>query len=177
MRETDEKVEYPRSTHVFFGKGSHAVNRPYDPILFGAEISAQIDWDVELAVIIGKRGRNITASAAMSHVFGFTVINDTSPRALQTKKHGGQWLKGKSLGGHGPMGPWIIPAAEPDHDNLHLTTRVNGVAKQDADTKEDVLQGAAHHRRALGGIDAGARRHHRHRYAPGVGWRANRPCS
>jgi 2-keto-4-pentenoate hydratase/2-oxohepta-3-ene-1,7-dioic acid hydratase in catechol pathway len=153
------------------------VNRPYDPTLFGAEISAQIDRDVELAVIIGKRGRNITASAAMSHVFGFTVINDTSPRALQTKKHGGQWLKGKSLDGHGPMGPWIIMAAEPDHDNLHLTTRVNGVAKQDADTKEDVLQGP----RIIAELSAGLTLEPGDIIAtstpPGVGWRANRRCS
>ena len=69
-----------------------------------------IDWEGELAVIIGKRGVNVSESDAMNYVFGYTVINDTTARDMQVD-HGGQWFKGKSLDGHGPMGPWIIPAA------------------------------------------------------------------
>jgi len=64
------------------------------------------------------------------------VINDTTARDIQQKKHGGQWFKGKSLDGHGPFGPWIIPAAELDPAKLHLITRVNGVVKQDASTEQ-----------------------------------------
>ncbi|HEY0523721.1 MAG TPA: fumarylacetoacetate hydrolase family protein, partial [Stellaceae bacterium] len=64
------------------------------------------------------------------------VINDTTARDVQQKKHGGQWFKGKSLDGHGPIGPWIVPAADLDYDNLHLVTRVNGVVKQDANTRQ-----------------------------------------
>ena len=112
------------------------MNGPYDPIPYDPAVSTMIDWEGELAVIIGKRGRNISEAEAMHYVFGYTVINDTTARDIQQKKHGGQWFKGKSLDGHGPLGPWIIPAAELDYANLHLVTRVNGVVKQDANTKQ-----------------------------------------
>ena len=65
----------------------------------------------------------------MPYVFGYTVINDTTARDIQMD-HGGQWFKGKSLNGHGPMGPWIVVASDIDYNNLNLTTRVNGVVKQ-----------------------------------------------
>ena len=121
---------------MFFTKGTHTMNGPFDPIPFDPQVSTQIDWEGELAVIIGKHGRNIPEARAMDHVFGYCVINDTTARDVQTKRHGGQWFKGKSLDGHGPMGPWIIPAAELDYDNLHILTRVNGVVKQDASTRQ-----------------------------------------
>jgi 2-keto-4-pentenoate hydratase/2-oxohepta-3-ene-1,7-dioic acid hydratase in catechol pathway len=131
----DTKTEYPEHP-VFFTKGVHVVNGPYDPIPFDPKVSTQIDWEGELCVVIGKRGRNIPEADAMNHVFGYTVINDTTARDVQSKRHGGQWFKGKSLDGHGPMGPWIVPANELDHDDLHIITRVNGVVKQDATTKQ-----------------------------------------
>ena len=121
---------------VFFTKGSHTVNGPYDPIPYDPAVSTLIDWECELAVILGKRGRNIPEDRAMEHVFGFCVINDTTARDLQQKKHGGQWFKGKSLDGHGPLGPWIVTAGGFAHEDLHLMTRVNGVVKQDASTKQ-----------------------------------------
>jgi 2-keto-4-pentenoate hydratase/2-oxohepta-3-ene-1,7-dioic acid hydratase in catechol pathway len=121
---------------VFFTKGTHAVNGPYDPIPFDPAVSTMIDWECELAVIVGKRGRNIPEAKAMDHVFGFTVVNDTSARDVQQKKHGGQWFKGKSLDGHAPLGPWIVTAGGFAHDDLHITTRVNGVVKQDASTRQ-----------------------------------------
>jgi 2-keto-4-pentenoate hydratase/2-oxohepta-3-ene-1,7-dioic acid hydratase in catechol pathway len=120
---------------VFFTKGTHTVNGPYDPIPFDAKVSDKIDWEGELAVIIGKRGRSIAEADGMDHVFGFAVINDTTARDMQ-EYHGGQWFKGKSLDGHGPIGPWIIPAADIDHTDLHLMTRVNGVVKQDINTSK-----------------------------------------
>jgi 2-keto-4-pentenoate hydratase/2-oxohepta-3-ene-1,7-dioic acid hydratase in catechol pathway len=121
---------------VFFTKGSHTVNGPYDPIPYNPAVSTLIDWECELAVVLGKRGRNIPEEKAMEHVFGFCVINDTTARDLQQKKHGGQWFKGKSLDGHGPLGPWIVTAGGFAHEDLHLMTRVNGVVKQDASTKQ-----------------------------------------
>ena len=121
---------------VFFTKATHVVNGPYDPIPFDPGVSRQIDWEGELAVVIGRRGRNIPEAKALGFVFGFTVINDTTARDLQQKRHGGQWFKGKSLDGHGPMGPWIVTAAGFDHDDQHLVTRVNGVVKQDANTRQ-----------------------------------------
>ena len=121
---------------VFFTKGVHTVNGPYDAIPYDPQVSTLIDWECELAVVLGKRGRNIPEAEAMHYVFGYMVINDTSARDLQLKKHGGQWFKGKSLDGHGPIGPWIIPASQLDYNNLHLITRVNGEVKQDASTKQ-----------------------------------------
>lgn len=128
-------AEYPAHP-VFFTKGVNTVNGPYDPIPFDPEVSTAIDWEVELAVIVGTGGRNIKEADAMGHVFGYSVINDTTARDMQIKLHGGQWFKGKSLDGYGPIGPWIVPAADLDPDDLHLITRVNGVVKQDASTKQ-----------------------------------------
>ncbi|WP_088345870.1 MULTISPECIES: fumarylacetoacetate hydrolase family protein [Rhodomicrobium] len=133
MRDPNQKIpEHP----VFFTKGVHVLNSPFGPIPYDPAVSTLIDWECELAVIIGKKGRNISEADAMSHVFGFTVINDTTARDVQTTKHGGQWFKGKSLDGHGPMGPWVIPASDLDPSNLKLQLRVNGVIKQDASTKQ-----------------------------------------
>ncbi len=129
------KLDLPEHP-VFFTKGTHSINGPFDPIPFDKDVSDKIDWEGELAVVIGKRARNVPESKAMDYVFGYAVFNDTTARDVQSKKHGGQWFKGKSLDGHGPMGPWIIPAAELDYDNLRLITRVNGVIKQEANTKQ-----------------------------------------
>ena len=133
-----ELPEHP----VFFSKASHSLNEPFGTIPFDPTVSTMIDWEGELAVVIGRRGKNIPEDKALDYVFGFSVINDTTARDLQQKKHGGQWFKGKSLDGHGPMGPWIVVTAagcKPagfDHNNLPLFTRVNGVVKQEANTQE-----------------------------------------
>ncbi len=129
---TQQMPEHP----VFFTKGTNALNGPFDPIPFDAAISAEIDWEVELAAIIGKRGRNISEAEAAGYIFGYTVLNDTSARDIQKSWHGGQWFKGKSLDGHAPMGPWIVPADELDRDNLRLVLRVNGEVKQDGNTRD-----------------------------------------
>lgn len=131
---TAKKAELPKHP-VFFTKGTHTINGPYDPIPYEASVSTQIDWEGELAVIIGKRGYNIAEADAMPYVFGYAVINDTTARDMQVD-HGGQWFKGKSLDGHGPIGPWIIPAGDIDYNNLELTTRVNGVVKQHINTSK-----------------------------------------
>lgn len=128
--------EEPPKHPVFFTKSVHTLNGPYGTIPYDPSVSTEIDWECELAIIIGKGGRNITEANALDHVFGYTIINDTTARDIQRTKHGGQWFKGKSLDGHGPMGPWIVPAADLDYNNLHLLLRVNGVVKQDASTKQ-----------------------------------------
>lgn len=119
---------------VFFTKGTNAVNGPYDPIPYDPRVSTAIDWEVELAVIVGRRGKNLSEEEAMRHVFGFCVLNDTTARDIQQKKHGGQWWKGKSLDGHAPMGPWIVTADGFDWSSRRLVSRVNGVVKQDGNT-------------------------------------------
>jgi 2-keto-4-pentenoate hydratase/2-oxohepta-3-ene-1,7-dioic acid hydratase in catechol pathway len=132
-KKLDDKRELP-TWPVFFSKAPTAVNGPYDVIPYDANLSTQLDWEVELGVIIGKGGKNISEADAMSHVFGYTVINDVTWRDIQ-RRHGGQWDKGKSLDGTCPMGPCIVTADALDHTNLHLSCRVNGVSKQDSNTK------------------------------------------
>jgi 2-keto-4-pentenoate hydratase/2-oxohepta-3-ene-1,7-dioic acid hydratase in catechol pathway len=132
---SDPNQKFPEHP-VFFTKAVHVLNSPYGSIPYDPSVSTLIDWECELAVIIGKKGRNIPEADAMSYVFGYTVINDTTARDVQQTKHGGQWFKGKSLDGHGPMGPWVIPASDLDPGNVGLRLRVNGVEKQNASTKQ-----------------------------------------
>ncbi len=131
-KSTQEYPEHP----VFFTKAVHTLNGPFASIPFNPKVSEQIDWECELAVVIGKRALNVAEADAMNYVFGYSVINDTTARDLQQKKHGGQWFKGKSLDKHGPMGPWIVPASDIDPANVHLLLRVNGAVKQDANTQQ-----------------------------------------
>ncbi len=120
---------------TFFTKTVTAVNGPYDRIPLHAEVTQKLDWEVELGVIIGRGGRDITEANAMKHVFGYTVVNDVSAREVQ-RQHGQQWFKGKSLDGLCPMGPWIVTADElKDPADLRVTTRVNGAVKQDSSTR------------------------------------------
>lgn len=121
-------------THpVFFTKATNAVNGPYAGIPFDESVSAQIDWEAEMAIVIGRRGKNISSAEAMSYVFGYTIVNDVSARDIQFNHS--QYFKGKSLDGACPMGPWIVTADEiPDPHNLAIRCRVNGVTKQEANT-------------------------------------------
>lgn len=120
---------------TFFTKAPTAVNGPYERIPLHAGVTGKVDWEVELGVIIGRGGINIAEADAMKHVFGYTVINDVSAREVQ-RRHGQQWFKGKSLDGHCPMGPWIVTTEQvKDWWDLRLVTRVNGVIKQDSNTR------------------------------------------
>ncbi len=126
------------TTPIVFTKATTAVSGPTDPIPFDSTVSSQIDWEVELAVIIGKAGKNIPAAEAWAHVFGYTVLNDVSARDLQM--NGKQYFKGKSLDGACPTGPWIVTLDElPAPHNLRITCRVNGVTKQDGRTNHMIF--------------------------------------
>ncbi len=130
---TTGKGEVPEEP-IFFTKAPTAVIGPADPILIDPAVSDQMDWEVELGVIIGRGGKNIPAAEAMSHIFGYTVINDVTARDLQARHL--QWFKGKSLDGTCPIGPWITTADEiPDPHALHLRLIVNGQVKQDSNTR------------------------------------------
>jgi len=117
-----------------FTKNPATVVGPDAPVIFPAPHSEQLDWEAELAVVIGKGGRDIAEAAAMSHVFGYTCANDVSVRDVQ-RRHGGQWFKGKNFDTHLPMGPWIVTADDLDPSDLAIRSRVNGVGKQDSRTK------------------------------------------
>jgi len=132
-KKLQEKRELPVHP-VFFSKATTAVNGPFDNIPFEAKVSTSLDWEVELGVIIGTAGKNISEADAMRHIWGYTVINDVSWRDVQ-RYHGGQWHKGKSFDGTCPMGPWIVSADSLDPNNLRVTCRVNGITKQDSNTK------------------------------------------
>ena len=130
LQDNRELPQWP----VFFSKVPTAVTGPYDTIPFDAAVSTSLDWEVELGVILGTGGKNIAQEDAMKHVWGYTVINDVSWRDIQ-RRHGGQWHKGKSLDGTCPMGPFLVTADSLDPNGLRVTCRVNGVTKQDSNTK------------------------------------------
>ncbi len=132
-RKLQEHRELPKWP-VFFSKAVTAVTGPFDRVPFDARISTCLDWEVELGVIIGTGGKDISEGDAMRHVFGYTVVNDVSWRDLQ-RRHGGQWHKGKSLDGTCPMGPWIVTADALEPNRLRVSCRVNGVTKQDSNTQ------------------------------------------
>lgn len=119
---------------TFFTKAPTTVCGPYAAIPYFADLSAQLDWEVELAVVIGTPGRDIAKEDAMAHVFGFTALNDLTWRDIQ-RRHGQQWFKGKSIDGTCPMGPWIVTRDALDPSGLDLATRVNGVVKQSSNTR------------------------------------------
>ena len=118
---------------VIFTKAPTSVSGPFDEVAVDRAATQQVDWEVELGVVIGRSGRNIANADALSHVFGYTVINDLSARDLQQQHL--QWFKGKSLDGFCPMGPMIVTADEfGDPQNKRLQLRVNGTTKQDGNT-------------------------------------------
>ncbi|MEO8745149.1 MAG: fumarylacetoacetate hydrolase family protein [Candidatus Dormiibacterota bacterium] len=124
------------SPPTIFTKAITSLTEPNADIAIDPKISDKIDWEVELAVVIGKRGANIKRSAARPYVFGYTVINDVTARDIQSG-WGGQYFKGKSLDRSSPTGPWIVTADEvPDPQKLNLFLRVNGVVKQEGNTRD-----------------------------------------
>lgn len=131
--------EYPN----IFTKAITTVTGPHADIPYDAVVSSELDWEVELGVIIGRGGRHIPREEALSHVWGYTVVNDISARDIQNRP-GVQWFQGKSLDGLCPMGPWIVTADEiPDPQHLRLHLWVNDVLKQDDSTEHMLFDVAA----------------------------------
>jgi 2-keto-4-pentenoate hydratase/2-oxohepta-3-ene-1,7-dioic acid hydratase in catechol pathway len=121
---------------TIFTKAITSITGPYDDIPIDAAVSEEIDWEVELGVVIGMSGANIARSDAMNHVFGYFVLNDVSARDIQSG-WGGQYFKGKSLDRSCPTGPWVVTKDEaPDPGNLGLRLTVNGVMKQEGNTRD-----------------------------------------
>ncbi|MEM7671445.1 MAG: fumarylacetoacetate hydrolase family protein [Pseudomonadota bacterium] len=122
----------PPKLPVLFSKWPQAIIGPDDVIRYDPEVSVNIDYEVELAAIIGTGGRNISAQSAMAHVWGYTILNDVTARDVQ-KRHN-QWLLGKSQDTFCPIGPWAVTADRVDLADCIVTTHVNGEERQNANT-------------------------------------------
>lgn len=123
---------------VVFTKNVNSVNDPDGDIPFDAEVTTQLDWEVELTIVIGIGGRAIAPQDALRHVFGYTVTNDVSARDIQFRHK--QYFLGKSLQGACPMGPMIVTADEiPDPQTLDVRTWVNGTVKQSSNTRHQIF--------------------------------------
>lgn len=141
--------------HIKEGSGGNSASIPREPILFLKSTSAlcgpfdntiipenskKTDWEVELAVIIGKKASYVSESDALSYVAGYSIMNDYSEREWQLEKDGGQWDKGKSSDTFAPLGPYmILPQNIKDPQNLNLWLKVNGKTMQQANTRDMIF--------------------------------------
>lgn len=122
---------------LLFSKTPNALNGPFDPVLMPLS-SNQIDWEVELAVVIAKQGKRISAARAPEHIAGYSIMNDVSGRQAQFADS--QWFRGKSFDSFAPMGPALVTADELDDvQNLRLTAKVNGKLMQSATTRDMIF--------------------------------------
>jgi len=122
---------------LLFCKTPNALSGPYDPIILPRS-SGQVDWEVELAVIIGKEGKRIAKTDAFDYVAGFTVMNDVSGRQAQFSDS--QWFRGKSFDSFAPAGPFIVTPDEIDDvNNLRLTAVVDGEIMQNGNTRNMIF--------------------------------------
>ncbi|WP_037360334.1 fumarylacetoacetate hydrolase family protein [Amycolatopsis orientalis] len=120
---------------ILFSKATTSVTGPYDDVSAHPGVTAELDYEGELGVIIGRGGRGISRADAYEHVWGYTIVNDVTARDLQRDHK--QWLLGKSLDTHCPMGPYAVTADEiPDVTALELETAVNGESRQLALVKD-----------------------------------------
>ncbi|WP_155372444.1 fumarylacetoacetate hydrolase family protein [Catellatospora vulcania] len=128
------------TTPIVFYKAPNTVVGPYDEVLIPRG-STTTDWEVELAVVIGRRARYLDSPAqALDHVAGFVVSNDVSERDFQLQQSGGQWSKGKSCETFQPLGPWLVtPDEVADVQGLGLRSWVNGEVRQDSTTKDMIF--------------------------------------
>ncbi|KKB84405.1 5-carboxymethyl-2-hydroxymuconate isomerase [Devosia limi DSM 17137] len=133
-RREGQEVERPTAP-TFFTKAPNSLTGPYDDIPLDLSLSEKWDYEGEMAIVIGREGCSIKAEKAMEHVFGYMLANDVSQRDLQ-RRHGGQWLKGKSLDRCSPIGPYIATADEIDLSEVRIETRVNGALRQSASTRQ-----------------------------------------
>lgn len=123
---------------ILFMKATSAICGPHDPIMMPLS-GEKLDWELELAVIIGKTAKNVPHDKALEHVAGYTIANDVSERRFQIEGTG-QWTKGKSCDTFGPLGPWLVTPEEiPDPQNLTMSLQVNGDIMQRGSTSTMVF--------------------------------------
>lgn len=130
----ESKMERPNEPVLFF-KSTTAITGPFDPIVIPPG-STKTDWEVELAVVIGKKASYVSEAKAMDHVAGYVLHNDVSEREYQLER-GGQWVKGKSCDTFAPIGPYLVTAEEiADPHALDLWLKVNGELMQSSNTAD-----------------------------------------
>lgn len=123
---------------IWFTKPRTCLIGDHQQIVAPPGFGATLDYEGELAVVIGKRAHRLARNTALEVVFGYTVFNDVTARAVQQGRK--QWFKGKSADTFGPIGPWVVTADEiVDPQSLHVTTRVNGELRQEGDTKDMIF--------------------------------------
>src|SRR5690606_32152523 len=130
----------PPKQPIFFSKYASSIVGPKAAVVMPPkDVTTQVDYEVELAVVIGRTAKDVTAEEAMDHVFGYTILNDVSARDLQFED--GQWVKGKALDTFAPMGPWIVTKDEiEDPHNLRLVLALNGQVMQDSSTSNLIFK-------------------------------------
>ncbi|WP_326538328.1 fumarylacetoacetate hydrolase family protein [Pseudorhodoferax sp.] len=137
---TSRDLATPLPEHPqFFTKPPTAIVGPDADVRLDERVTRRLDYEVELAVVVGRGGRDIDADDALAHVFGYTIVNDVTARDLQ-RRHD-QWFKGKALDTSCPMGPWIVTADEiPDPHALQIRLWVNDELRQDASTAQMIFR-------------------------------------
>jgi 2-keto-4-pentenoate hydratase/2-oxohepta-3-ene-1,7-dioic acid hydratase in catechol pathway len=126
--------EYP----AIFSKPPSTVVGPGDKVDLHPQATSAVDYEAELALVIGTPGRDISEGDAMKHVWGYTIVNDVTARDRQRNHK--QWLAGKGLDTFCPMGPWIVTDDEVDATNLDIECRVNGELRQKANTRDLIFK-------------------------------------
>ncbi|MGL4395789.1 MAG: fumarylacetoacetate hydrolase family protein [Hyphomicrobium sp.] len=118
---------------ILFNKAATCICGPYDDVMYPKN-SNRMDWECEIAFVIGTRARYVAAKDALKYIAGYTICNDVSERRFQTKRNG-QWVKGKSAETFGPIGPWLVTPDEiPDPNDLAMALDVNGARMQQGST-------------------------------------------
>ncbi|TRD21987.1 fumarylacetoacetate hydrolase family protein [Palleronia caenipelagi] len=128
----------PPSEPILFSKATSCLSGPFDPVVLprGSEKS---DWEVELGVVIGATAYEVSEDDALDYVAGYCTVNDVSERSFQLDRQG-QWIKGKSAPGFGPVGPYLVTADEvPDPQNLRVSLDLNGVTVQNSNTSDMIF--------------------------------------
>ena len=144
----EAKMDLPNEP-ILFSKAVTSLSGPNDPVVLPRG-SKKGDWEVELAVVIGRRAQYVSQAEALGVVAGYAIMNDVSEREYQLERDG-QWLKGKSFDTFAPLGPWLVtPDEVPDPQNLRLWLDVNGENRQDGNTS-DMIFGVSHLISAISG--------------------------
>ncbi len=128
-RETGQEIP---SEPILFNKLGNSICGPHDDVVYPKN-SDRMDWELEIAFVIGKRARYVEEKDAMGYVAGYTICNDVSERRFQMKRNG-QWMKGKCAETFGPLGPWLVTTDEVDPSNLAMELKINGETRQKGST-------------------------------------------